>query len=108
MTDLVDLQSAVARSASIAEVLIAPGALANAGALYIRVFGSGPACLITDENTWAAAGNAVEATLAAHGIATRRHILPGKPRPKPTVELAEKLRLVLAQDQATLSALCYA
>jgi hypothetical protein len=39
MTDLVDLQSAVARSASIAEVLIAPGALANAGALYIRVCG---------------------------------------------------------------------
>ncbi len=101
MTDLVDLQSAVARSASIAEVLIAPGALANAGTLYIRVFGSGPACLIADENTWAAAGKAVEATLAAHGIATRRHILPGKPRPKPTVELAEKLRVVVAQDQAT-------
>jgi glycerol-1-phosphate dehydrogenase [NAD(P)+] len=101
MTGLVDLQAAVARSDSIAEVLIAPGALADAGALYIRVFGSGPACLIADENTWAAAGKAVQASLAAAGIATRQHILPGKPRPKPTVDLAEELRAILAQDQAT-------
>jgi glycerol-1-phosphate dehydrogenase [NAD(P)+] len=100
MTGLVDLQAAVARSASIAEVMIAPGALDEAGALYIRVFGTGPACLIADENTWAAAGKAVEASLAAQGIVTRRHVLPGKPRPKPTVDLAEELRAVLAQDQA--------
>jgi glycerol-1-phosphate dehydrogenase [NAD(P)+] len=101
MTALVDLQSAVARSASIAEVLVAPGALADAGALYVRVFGVGPACLIADENTWAAAGKAVEASLAAHGIIMRRHILRGSPRPKPTVELAEELRVVLMQDEAT-------
>ena len=101
MTDVVDLNAAVARSASIAEVLIAPGAVKDAGGLYVRVFGQNPACLIADENTWAAAGRAVEASLTASGIATRRHILPAKPRPKPTVELAEKLRAMLATDGAT-------
>lgn len=101
MTGAADLGAAVARSASIAEVLIAPGALSDAGALYLRVFGSSPACLIADDNTWAAAGRAVEASLTAQGIATRRHILPANPRPKPTVELADKLRAVLADDQST-------
>jgi glycerol-1-phosphate dehydrogenase [NAD(P)+] len=101
MTAVVDLQAAVVRSASIAEVVIAPGALADAGALYVRVFGSGPACLIADENTWAAAGQAVQASLNNLGVNIRKHILPGKPRPKPTLELAEELRTVLAQDQAT-------
>ena len=101
MTGVVDLDAAVAKSASIAEVLIAPSALADAGALYLRVFGQNPACLIADENTWAAAGAAVQASLMANGIATRMHILPGKPRPKPTVELADDLRAVLAKDSAT-------
>ena len=101
MTGPVDLAAAVARSASIAEVLIAPGALADAGVLYARVFGQNPACLIADENTWAAAGAAVEASLNAQGVATRTHILPAKPRPKPTVELAEYLRAILATNNAT-------
>lgn len=101
MTGKHDLEAAVARSASIAEVWIAPGALAEAGALFARVFGAGPACLVADENTWAAAGSAVEASLAAQGIVTRRHILPARPRPKPTVELADDLRAVLATDGST-------
>lgn len=101
MIDSVDLATAVARSASIAEVLIAPGALQDAGALYLRVFGNNPACLIADESTWSAAGAAVQKALTACGIATRKHILPAKPRPKPTVELAEQLKAVLATDQAT-------
>lgn len=101
MNGAVDMSAAVARSASIAEVLIAPGSLQDTGALYARVFGANPACLIADENTWAAAGQAVEAALKASGIATRTHILPAKPRPKPTVELADKLRVMLATDDAT-------
>ncbi len=101
MTGPVDLQAAVARSASIAEVLIAPGALAQVGLLYGRVFGTSPACLIADENTWGAAGAAVERALHGQGIATRRHILPARPRPKPTVELASEIALMLAQDSAT-------
>ena len=92
---------AVARSATIAEVLIAPGAVAQAGTLFRRIFGTGPACLIADGNTDAAAGQAVAAALAAAGIPVRRHILPATPRPKPSVELGEDLRAVLATDSAT-------
>ena len=101
MTGAVDLDAAVANSASIAEVLIAPGALADAGALYVRVFGNNPACLIADENTWAAAGAAVEAALNADGIITRRHVFAAKPRLKPTVDLAEEIAAILATDTAT-------
>ena len=101
MTGAVDLKAAVARSASIAEVLIAAGAVLQAGSLYTRVFGAGSACLIADENTWRAAGSTVEAALQLQGIVTRRHILPAKPRPKPTVELATDIASVLARDSAT-------
>ena len=101
MTGAVDLKAAVARSASIAEVLIAAGAVLQAGSLYTRVFGAGSACLIADENTWRAAGATVEAALQLQGIVTRRHILPAKPRPKPTVELATDIASVLARDSAT-------
>ena len=93
------IASAVAKSASVAEVLIAAGALSQTGALFHRHF-SGSACLIADENTWAAAGKQAEASLQAAGIATRRHILPRSPRPKPTVELADSLKAILAQDNA--------
>jgi glycerol-1-phosphate dehydrogenase [NAD(P)+] len=68
--------------------------------LYRRQF-TGPACLIADENTWAAAGAATEAALRDAGIPTRRHILPARPRPKPTVELANALRAVLEEDAST-------
>lgn len=92
---------AVARSATVAEVMIAPGALAQVAALFRRRFGDGPACVIADENTWAAAGKAVTAVLEADGIAVRVHILPATPRPKPSVELGRALRDVLATDAAT-------
>lgn len=92
---------AVARSAAVAEVLAVPGALAQAGALFRRRFAGGAACLIADERGWGAAGPAVEASLKAAGIATRRHILPAVPRPKPTLELADALQAVLAEDGAT-------
>jgi glycerol-1-phosphate dehydrogenase [NAD(P)+] len=100
MTTLQAIAGAVARSASVAEVLIGPGVLAQVAALYRRRF-TGPACLIADENTWAAAGAATEAALRAAGVATRSHILPALPRPKPTVELSDSLRAVLVQDVST-------
>ena len=89
---------AVAKSATVSEVLVGRGVLGQAGALFRRQFGDGPACIIADDNTWAAAGAAVEASLRAAGVAVRRHVLGGKPRLKPTVELANSLRDVLAQD----------
>ncbi len=96
------LARAVAQSASVAEVLIAPGAIAQAGALYRRHF-TGPACLIADDASWAAAGPQAEAALNAAGIATRRHILAIPPRPKPTVELADSLRHMLAPGETPVS-----
>ncbi len=95
------IRAAVARSATVAEAAIGTGNLTDAGRLYVRHFGSGPACIVADENTWAAAGIATEAALAAAGITVRRHILPARPRPKPTVELGEMLGQVLAADGAT-------
>lgn len=92
------IAGAVAKSATVAEVLVGRGVLAEAGALFRRQFGEGPACIIADENTWKAAGEAVEASLVAAGIAVRRHVLAGKPRLKPTVDLADRLRDVLAVD----------
>jgi glycerol-1-phosphate dehydrogenase [NAD(P)+] len=95
------IATAVAASASIAEVLVARGAVAQAGALYRRRFGTGPAMIIADENTWAAAGQAVAGALEAAAIKVRAHVLPRQPRPKPTVALADDLRGLLAQGQAT-------
>lgn len=92
------IAGAVAKSATVAEVLVGRGVLAEAGALFRRQFGEGPACIIADDNTWKAAGAAVEASLVAAGIAVRRHVLAGKPRLKPTVDLADRLRDVLAVD----------
>lgn len=91
---------AVSRSQSVMEVLIGCGVLADVGAVYRRRFGPGDACIIADENTWAAAGAAVERSLQAAGITTRTHILPATPRPKPTVELATQLRDILEEDDS--------
>jgi len=94
------ISSATANSPSVAEVLIARGALAQAGALFLRTFGPKTALLFADTAGWAAAGPATEASLNAAGIATARHILPADPRPKPTVELADTFRDLLAGSEA--------
>jgi glycerol-1-phosphate dehydrogenase [NAD(P)+] len=95
------IDAAVALSAAVAEVRLAPGALAAAPVLLDRHFGARAACLVADENTWRAAGAAVEAHLAGAGVATRRVILPAAPRPKPTVERARAVAAALAEDGAT-------
>lgn len=99
-TDLI--RHAVSNSASVAEVLIGRGVLRDAGALYRRHF-SGPACLFADDAGWQAAGPAVEAALNAAGIATRRHIIPARPRPKPTVDLADSLRAALRAGETPVA-----
>jgi glycerol-1-phosphate dehydrogenase [NAD(P)+] len=96
------IQRAVARSASVAEVRIGRGVLAEAAAVYARHF-SGPACLMADDRGWAAAGPQVEAALAAAGIATRRHVIAAQPRPKPTVDLADALRAVLRPNETPVA-----
>ena len=100
MTDTNLIARAVYNSASVAEIVIGRGVLAQVGGLYLRQF-SGPACLIADQNTWAAAGKDVAAALQAAGIAFRTYVLPAKPQPRPTVELAELLMGILAKDDST-------
>ncbi|MCU0903870.1 MAG: sn-glycerol-1-phosphate dehydrogenase [Tabrizicola sp.] len=96
------IRDAVARSANVAEVRIGRGALAEAGALFARHF-NGPAVLMADEKGWGAAGAAVEAALTAAGIACRRHVIPARPRPKPTVDLAGSLRAVLQPGETPIA-----
>ncbi len=100
MTDLI--AEAVARSASVAEIALGRGVLADTAAIYARHF-SGPAMLFADDRGWAAAGPAVEAALNAAGIATRRHIIPATPRPKPTTDLADSLGAVLAPGETPVA-----
>jgi glycerol-1-phosphate dehydrogenase [NAD(P)+] len=95
------IAGAVARSAAVAEVCVGSGVLAQTGAIFRRVFGPGPALLVADQNTWTAAGRAAEAALLADGIACERLILPARPRPKPTVELAREIAAALAQQAGT-------
>ncbi|MCB6179742.1 sn-glycerol-1-phosphate dehydrogenase [Rhodobacter sp. Har01] len=96
------IAQAVARSANVAEVVIGRGVLAGAAALYARHF-HGPACLMADTRGWAAAGPQVEAALNAAGIATRAHVIPATPRPKPTVDLANSLRDALRPGETPVA-----
>ncbi len=84
------IDEAVARSRTIAEILLGNGVMAEAGALVKRHFGNGPVRVVSDENT-RLAGAALFDALAAAGIAYTEHVLPRAPRPKPTVELGEML-----------------
>ena len=102
MTGEALIRQAVSRSANVAEVRIGRGVLAEAAALYARHF-TGPACLMADERGWNAAGPQVEAALTAAGIACRRHIIPARPRPKPTVDLADSFRAVLRPGETPVA-----
>lgn len=96
------IDRAVARSASVAEIRIGRGVLAEAAAFYARNF-SGPACLIADERGWGAAGLRTEAALNAAGIATRRHVIAATPRPKPTVDLADSIAAALRPGETPVA-----
>lgn len=101
MQDSELVAAAVSRSATVAEVKVGLGVLSESGSVFRTHFGDGPACLIADENTFAAAGQVALAALSAEGISVRTHVLPAKPRPKPSVEQADALQAVLARDDAT-------
>lgn len=90
---------AVSRSDTVADLVMSPGAIDRSGEVFLRNFSGRSACLIADELGWSAAGPAVEAQLQAAGISTRRHVIPSRPRPKPTVALANSFRDVLAKDE---------
>ena len=90
------------RSANVAEVRIGAGVLAEAGELCVRHF-AGPVVLMADERGWGAAGAVVEAALQAAGVTFRRHVIPATPRPKPTVDLAESLRVELKPNETPVA-----
>lgn len=99
MSALAIYDDAVARSNTVADLVIGSGVLSQIADVFQRNFGSRSACLVADDLGWSAAGPAVEAHLQAAGITTRRHVIAAKPRPKPTVALANSFRDVLSQDQ---------
>lgn len=90
--------AAIARSDTVADLVMSPGAIIRSGEVFLRNFSTRNACIIADELGWSAAGPVVEAQLQAAGISTRRHVIPSRPRPKPTVALANSFRDVLASD----------
>ena len=96
---LIDLIApAVARSGATSEVLIAPGALGQAGAMAARVSGARRALVMADEAGFRAAGEGAVAALRDAGFETDTLVLPCNPLPKASVEEAEPFRAALAAD----------
>ncbi len=83
------------------EVLIGHGALRSAEAVLRRQFGDGPALIVADENTHAAAGREVIAGLEAAGRETAAlMIFPGTPILHPDIEHVEALEAHLRGSAA--------
>ena len=92
---------AVALSRTIESVCIGAGVLREVPLLLERHFARpSRVCIVADENTWSAAGGPLEERLVAAGIAVARHVLPGRPRPRPSLELARAIAARLAIDDA--------
>ncbi len=91
------LDAATARSNRLDAVRVAPGALAETGALCRDLFGSGPVLVIADDNTWRAAGEALSSSLTGAGLSVETHVLPGIPRVKPTRELGDLLAAAISE-----------
>lgn len=86
------VEPAVARSRHIDRIVMDSAALQKSGVVFHETFDSAPAFLVSDENTFAAAGKQVQSSLQAADIATTSLVLPAHPRPKPTRDLAEEIR----------------
>lgn len=92
---------AVARSEATDEVLIAPGAIAEAGSVAARVTPKRNALLMADAAGFYAAGEGTADALRNAGFAVETFVLPSDPLPKAAVTTAEPFRARLAAD-ATL------
>ncbi len=91
------VEPAVRQSATIRELLVERGAIANAGALVRRNFEGDTIVLFADEAGFGAGGaNAVQ-SLEAEGFEVTTHIIPAQPLPKASVELAETFRPLLSR-----------
>lgn len=95
------LTQALRKAKDTREVVIAPGALQQVDAVLTRCFGGQAVALVADDNTFAAAGEA----LAQHLESAGRHIqvsqvFPGTPRLHPDIEHVERLVQVLGSSDA--------
>lgn len=90
----------IAGSAAIAEIALAAGGLSSAPRIVHSHFSGNSIRLVADENTWTAAGAQLETCLRSAGINTSSKILGGRPKPKPSVELASGLIEFLAEEGA--------
>lgn len=86
------LERAVAAATVTRAVEVAPGALAVVPAVFARFFAGRGGTIVADTHTMAAAGARVERELRGAGIVVANAIvLPGVPRPKPRVEVAQEV-----------------
>lgn len=87
------LTEALARASDTKAALIGRGVLADSGELLVSRLGQGPFKLIADENTWEAAGVAVQDSLIAAGAALADPLIfPGRPVLHASRDNAETIR----------------
>ena len=89
------IQPVVARSKTLREIAIGSGVIASTGEVMRRHFGGDKVLVFCDEAAYAAAGTACVDALLSAGYKVKTRILPAKPRPKPSVELAATLEELL-------------
>ena len=89
---------AVARSQVTNDVVIARGAIAQAGVVAARSTDKRRALVMADDAGFGAAGQATVAALEAAGFTAETIILPSTPLPKAAVTTAEPFRARLAED----------
>lgn len=85
------LQSAIAQSKVIRAIVVESGSLRQVPDLLRAHFDTPGVFLVADENTMAAAGQALAQCLSERGVAVATHVFPGSPRLKGKVENAEVL-----------------
>ena len=92
MTKLID--QALERATDTKAIVTGRGVVDRTGDVFTSTFGDAAACiLVADENTWAAAGEQVKASLEAAGVKLLEpYIFPGTPTLYAGYENVEKLR----------------
>lgn len=94
------IDAAVERSTDIDAIVIEAGAIRRIPALLKDHFGGRDVLLVADDNTMAAAGQAVSVILSAAGIAVRQHVFPGTPRLKGSVDNGRVIEQALGGTDA--------
>lgn len=95
------MERALASASDTRFVVVRPGAISASGDLFRAAFPGRAAVVVADQTTYAVAGNAVEASLAAAGHALCPPIvLPASPRLSARHEHVEEVRAALERTDA--------